>query len=52
MSGRFETKALIFYKLIASFNFFAAFVLTRSTCDLRLSVTKLLQGKEIDIADA
>ena len=47
-----STKASSFYKLIASFDFIAALVLTRSFLDLTLPVTELLQGKEIDMADA
>ena len=47
-----STKALSFYKLIASFNFIATLVLTRSILDLTLPVTELLQGKEFDMADA
>ena len=38
--------------LIASFDFIATLVLTRSILDLTLPVTELLQGKEIDMADA
>ena len=44
-----SSKALSFYKLIVSFYFIATLVLTRSTLDLTLPVTELLQGKEIDI---
>ena len=47
-----STKASYFYKLIASFNFIANLVLSRSILDLTLPVTELLQEKEIDIADA
>ena len=47
-----STKASSFYKLIASFDFIATLVLTRSILDLTLPVTELLQGKEIDMADA
>ena len=46
------TKASFFYKLIASFEFIATLVLTRSILDLTLPVTELLQGKETDITDA
>ena len=46
-----STKASSFYKLIASFDFIAILVLTRSILDLTLPVTELLQGKEIDMAD-
>ena len=41
-----------FNRLIASFDFIAILVLTRSIVDLTLPVTELLQGKEIDMADA
>ena len=47
-----STKALSFYKLIASFDFITNLVLTRSILDLTLPVTESLQGKEIDMADA
>ena len=47
-----STKASSFYKLIASFDFITTLVLTRSILDLTLPVTELLQGKEIDMADA
>ena len=47
-----STKASSFYKLIASFDFIATLVLTRSILDLTLAVTELLQGKEIDMVDA
>ena len=47
-----STKAPFFYKLLASFDFIANSVLTISILDLTLSVTELLQGKEIDLADA
>ena len=47
-----STKASSCYKLIASFDFIATLVLTRSILDLTLPVTELLQGKEIDMADA
>ena len=46
-----STKASSFYKLIASFDFIATLVLTRSILDLTLPVTELLQGKEIDMTD-
>ena len=42
-----STKASSFYKLIASFEFIATLVLTRSILDLTLSVTELLQEKVI-----
>ena len=41
-----STKASFFYKLIASFDFIATLVLTRSILDLTLPVTGLLQGKK------
>ena len=47
-----STKASSFYKLIASCDFIATLVLSRSILHLTLSVTELLQGKEIDMADA
>ena len=47
-----STKASSFYKLIASFDFLATLVLARSIRDLTLPVTELLQGKEINMADA
>ena len=47
-----STKALSFFKLMASFDFIATLVLTSSILDLTLHVTELLQGKEIDMADA
>ena len=40
-----STKASSFYKLIASFDFIATLVLTKSILDLTLPVTELLQGK-------
>ena len=54
MRGGFVTGRLLssFYKLIASFDFIATLVLTRSILDLTLPVTELLQGKEIDMVDA
>ena len=45
-------KASSFYKLIASFDFIATLVLSRSILDLTLPVTELLHEKEIDMADA
>ena len=42
-----STKASTFYKSIASFNFIATLVLTRSILDLTLPVTELLQRKEL-----
>ena len=47
-----STKASSFFKLIASFDFTATLVVTRSILDLTLPVTELLQGKETDMADA
>ena len=47
-----STKASSFFKLIASFDFIATLVLTRSTLDLTLPITELLQEKEINMADA
>ena len=47
-----STKASSFYKLIASFDFLTTLVLARSIRDLTLPVTELLQGKEINMADA
>ena len=47
-----STKASSFYKLIASFNFTATLVVTRSIIDLTVPVTELFQGKEIDMVDA
>ena len=48
-------KASSFCKVIASFDFTATLVLTRSILDITpdlIPVTELLQGNEIDIADA
>ena len=47
-----STKPSSFFKLIASFDFIATLVLTRSILDFTLPVTELLQRKEIDMADA
>ena len=47
-----STKASSCYKLIASFDFIATLVLTRSILDLTLPANELLQGKEFDMADA
>ena len=47
-----STKSSSFYKLIASFDFIANLVFTRSILELTLPVTELLQGKEIDMTDA
>ena len=38
--------------MIASFDFMATLVLTRSILDLTLFITELLQGKEINMDDA
>ena len=40
------------YKLIASFNFIANLVLTRSVLDLTFHVTEILQEEEIDMTDS
>ena len=50
--GETSTKVSSLYKLIASFDFIETLVLTRSLLDLTFPVTELLQGKEIDMADA
>ena len=47
-----SAKASSFYKLIASFDFTTTLVLTGSILNLTLPVPELLQGKEIDMADA
>ena len=44
-------KALSYYKLLTSFHFISALVITRHVLDLNLPVTKLLQGPAIDVAD-
>ena len=46
------TKALSYYKLLTSFDFISALVLTRHVLDLTLPVTELLQGPAIDVADS
>ena len=46
-----STKASSFYISIASSDFIATLVLTRSILDLTLPVTELLQRKEIDMAN-
>ena len=50
--GFIKRHHLSFYKLVASFDFTATFVLTKYILDLTLPVTELLQGKEINMADA
>ena len=47
-----STKATSFYKIMTSFDFLSSLVITRSTLDLTLPVTQLLQGSVIDTADA
>ena len=47
-----STNALSYYKLLTSFHFIAALVLTKHALDLSLPVTELLQGPEIDVADS
>ena len=47
-----STRALSFYKLIASFVFIATSVFTRSILDSAVPIAELLQGKEIDMVDA
>ena len=47
-----SAKATLFYKLMTSFDFLSSFVITRSILDLTLSVTQLIQGPAVDIADA
>ena len=47
-----SSKASTFYILISSFDFIATLVLTRSVLELTLPVTVLLEGKEIDMANA
>ena len=46
-----SAKASCFLKLITSFDFIAAMVITRCLFDCTLDVTKLLQGKTNDISD-
>ena len=46
-----STKATSFYKIMTSFDFLSSLVITRSTLDLTLPVTQLLQGSAMDIAD-
>ena len=47
-----STKALSYYKLLTSFDFISALVLTRHVLDLTLPVTELLQDPAIDVADS
>ena len=47
-----STKALSYYKLLTSFDFISALVLTRHVPDLAIPVTELLQGPTIDVADS
>ena len=47
-----SAKATLFYKLMTSFDFLSSFVITRSILDLTLSITQLIQGPAVDIADA
>ena len=48
----FNCTSSYFYELTASFDFLATLVPTRSILDLTLPVTELLQGEEIDMAEA
>ena len=47
-----STKALSFYKLLSSFDFILALVLTRVVLDLTLPVTRLMQRTALDVADS
>ena len=47
-----STKALSCYKLLTTFDFISALVLTRHLLDLTLPVTELLQGSAIDVGDS
>ena len=47
-----STKALSCYKLLTTFDFVSALVLTRHLLDLTLPVTELLQGSAIDVGDS
>ena len=47
-----SAKATLFYKLVSSFDFLSFLVVTRSVLYLILSITQLLQGPAINIADA
>ena len=46
-----SAKAGVFLKLLTSFNFIVALVITRNILDLTLPVTQLLQAKSNDIMD-
>ena len=46
-----SAKATSFYKLMTSSDFLSSLVITRSILDLTLSITQLLQGPAIDIAE-
>ena len=45
-------KATLFYKLMTSFDILSSLVTSRSIPDLTLSISQLIQGPAIDIADA
>ena len=47
-----STKKLSYYKLLTSFDFILALVLTRHVLDLTLPVLELLQGIAIALADS
>ena len=47
-----STKALSFYKLLTSFDFISALVLTRVVLDLTLPVRGLLQRPATDVGDS
>ena len=47
-----STKKLSYYKLLISFDFILALVLTRHVLDLTLPVLELLQGIAIALADS
>ena len=47
-----STKAVSFYKLLTSFDFILALVLTRVVLDLTLPVTRLMQRTALDVADS
>ena len=47
-----STKALSFYKLLSSFDFISALVLTRVVLDLTLPVRGLLQRPATDVGDS
>ena len=46
-----SVKASSFFALVSTFQFVACLVLTRSVLDMTLSVTQLLQSRNIDICD-